>query len=279
MGDSEISHELILVCDDSPDGSWEVIKDLKMKNSEIKALNLSKNVGQHNAILAGLSIAVNPLVVTMDDDLQHDPRDIQKLIAALEPGVDVVYAEFASKHHPFWKKIGSTFNNLVASIILQKPRNLYLSPFRIIRKEIVDQVLLFRGPFAYIDGLLISSTKRIKSVLVSHNKRFSGKSLYGFSKSLKLWVQMATNTSIAPLRFTTILGIAVASLSFLIGVLLVVTKLIDSAYPVGWASLIVTVLFLSGIQLLSLGVLGEYLGKAALALSGKPQYVIKDQIN
>ena len=269
--------ELILVCDASPDNSWSVIKRLRNEYSEIKGILLRKNSGQHNAVFAGLAAASFPIVVTLDDDLQHDPKDIPLLVGSLAPGVDVVYGTFVNRHHPLWKKLGSQFNSFMASAILGKPKKIYLSPFRIIKKELVDEILKFRGPFVYIDGLILAMTESIVSANVSHHRRSKGKSNYSFAKSVKLWLEMATTTSIRPIRIMTIFGATLSMVSIIAGVLLVLQRLTLNLFPTGWASIIVTVLLFSGVQLLSLGMIGEYLGKTSLAVNGLPQSLEKER--
>jgi glycosyltransferase involved in cell wall biosynthesis len=275
---AQYKYELILVCDSSPDESWQVIKGLKTEYPQLKALLLRRNVGQHNAIMAGLAKASAQVIVTMDDDLQHDPFDIPKLVTQIESGADVVYGEFHEREHALWKKLGSYFTNAVATRVIGKPKGLYLSPFRAIKKEIVDDILRFKGPYAYVDGLIIQATSAIKSVPVTHGKRHEGTSLYGMSKSVMLWLQMLTTTSITPLRFTALLGLSLSAFSLFLGLLLIIQKFTLDLMPIGWSSLIVTVLFVSGVQLFSLGMIGEYLGKTALLVSGKSQYNVREYI-
>jgi glycosyltransferase involved in cell wall biosynthesis len=277
MTENNYDYELILVCDASPDNSWSEIKRLKTKFPTIKGILLRNNSGQHNAVLAGLAEAKNSIVVTMDDDLQHDPRDIPKLIEALVPETDVVYGAFRNRNHPIWKKAGSKFNNGVATFVLGKPQELYLSPFRVIRQEIVLELLEFKGPFVYIDGLILAMTNSIKSVEVAHYSRKTGKSHYGFSKSIKLWLEMTTTTSIRPIRMMTLFGGAISLVSIFAGVFLIFQRLFLEVFPAGWASVMVTVLLFSGVQLLSLGLVGEYLGKTAMAVNGLPQSLEKER--
>jgi polyisoprenyl-phosphate glycosyltransferase len=279
MTASSTVYELIFVCDGSPDESWAVIGDLAEGNPSIRGVLLQNNFGQHNAIMCGMAYATKDVIVTMDDDLQHSPRDIEHLVAAIQPGVQVVYGHFTNRHHSFLKRLGSKFNNLLASLILGKRPNLYLSPFRAIRKEVVNEIIKFKGPFVYVDGQILEVTRAIKSVDVEHHRRFDGKSGYSFAKSLSLLMHMATTTSLIPLRLSTLVGLSMSVISFLAGLVIIVLRLSGSSTPVGWASLIVTVLFASGVQLFALGVLGEYLGKIALASVGRRQYVVEDTTN
>jgi undecaprenyl-phosphate 4-deoxy-4-formamido-L-arabinose transferase len=278
MSASSKSYELILVCDGSPDDSWSVIKALAAQNSSIRGVLLRNNFGQHNAVLCGMARSDGEVVVTMDDDLQHSPKDILALVSGLSLGYQVVYGKFQNRQHSFWKRIGSRVNDIAASLILGKPRNLYLSPFRAIRREVVQEIVKFTGPFVYIDGQILEITNSISSVLVSHQQRFDGTSGYSFAKSLRLLVNMATSTSLVPLRFTALAGLWLSLASFGAGIVIATLKLLGSSAPVGWASLIVTVLFAAGVQLFTLGVLGEYLGKVSLASVGKRQYVVQETL-
>jgi len=270
------SYELILVNDVSPDQSWEVIVDLASRSPAIRGLCLTKNVGQHNATMAGLSAVRGDVVVIMDDDLQHPPDAIARLIESVRSGADVCYTRYANRQHEAWKKIGSRFNDRIATILLKKPPGLYLSSFKALRRSIVDQVVKYDGPYAYVDGLILDITRRIDVVTIEHQARFSGEGNYNLRQSISLWLKMATSFSVFPLRVATILGMLLTAVSVLGIVLIVSLKLMHPSLATGWASLIVTVLFVGGIQTFCLGMLGEYLGRAYLKINKKPQYVIRE---
>jgi hypothetical protein len=175
--------------------------------------------------------------------------------------------------------MGSRLNNVVADYLLQKPHDLYLSPFRAMRSEIRDEILKYRGPYVYVDGLILQATRNIATVDVDHYERFAGTSRYGMRKSISLWLKMATNFSIVPLRLTSMLGMLFAGLGFLLALLFVVQRFTINVMPVGWSSLIVTLLILGGAQLLALGMIGEYLGRVLLTMNGRPQYVIDQTVD
>ena len=177
------SYELILVNDDSPDTSWEVIASLALTHPFVVGVDLRKNVGQDNAIMAGLHYASGEVVVIMDDDLQHDPADIAALCRALGQGADVVYARFARKRQALWKNLGSWLSDRVAVIVLGKPKDIYLSPYKAMRKEIVDEIVKYDGPFTYVDGLIFSITSHIKQIDVEHHPRLAGRSNYNLIRS------------------------------------------------------------------------------------------------
>lgn len=272
------NYEIIFVCDRSPDNSWRVIQALSTDHLEVYGILLRMNAGQHNALMAGFAKARGEIIVTMDDDLQHSPADIPKLLLEIKKGYDVVYARFKNRNHALWKIAGSRLNNLVAGYLMQKPRDLYLSPFRAMKAAIRDDILCYRGPYVYVDGLILSVTRNIASVDVDHHDRYAGDSRYGLSKSVSLWLKMATSFSIVPLRLTSLLGLFFSGLGFLLAILLVVQKFTLNLMPIGWSSLIVTILIIGGVQLLALGMLGEYLGRVLLTINSRPQYVIDETV-
>lgn len=278
MSAMQMNYEIIFICDNSPDNSWSIIESIANINSHVQGLLLRTNVGQHNALIAGLNHCHGKVIITMDDDLQHSPKDIPLLIDKLNIGFDVVYTEFLNREHPLWKKFGSAINNLFATILIGKPRNLYLSPYRAFTREIRDELVRYRGPFVYIDGLILTATKNISSIEITHHRRHAGVSHYGIKKSFSLWMQMATGFSLAPLRITSAAGILSALIGFSAGIYLIAEILISKNTPPGWASIIVSVLIIGGIQMLAIGVLGEYLGRVLLTLNAKPQFVISKKI-
>jgi undecaprenyl-phosphate 4-deoxy-4-formamido-L-arabinose transferase len=272
------NYEIIFVCDRSPDNSWRVIQSLTSDYPQVHGILLRMNAGQHNALMAGFAIARGEVIVTMDDDLQHSPADIPKLLLEIKQGSDVVYGRFKNRNHAFWKIAGSRLNNLVAGYLMQKPRDLYLSPFRAMKSVIRDDILRYRGPYVYVDGLILSVTRNITTVDVDHYDRYAGDSGYGFRKSISLWLKMATNFSIVPLRLTSLLGLLFSGLGFLLAIVFIIQKLTLDLMPIGWASLIVTILIIGGVQLLALGMLGEYLGRVLLTINSRPQYVIAETV-
>jgi undecaprenyl-phosphate 4-deoxy-4-formamido-L-arabinose transferase len=267
-------YELILVCDCSPDRSWAVIRSLAKQYPWVRGILQRMNAGQHNALMAGFSKARGRVIVTMDDDLQHAPEDIPLLLAELAQGRDMVYARFKSRKHAGWKVAGSRLNDLVAGYLMNKPKGLYLSPFRAMTADIRDDILRYQGPYVYVDGLILSVTRNIGTVDVDHHERYAGDSGYSLRKSISLWLKMATNFSIVPLRITSFVGLCFAGVGFILALVLIIQKLTLDRMPIGWSSLIVTVLIVGGVQLLALGMLGEYLGRVLLILNSRPQYVV-----
>ena len=267
--------ELVLVDDCSPDNSWEVIQRLAKTHAFVQGATLSRNFGQHNAIMAGLNLVSGQYVVLMDDDLQHPPEAIPSMLDKLAAGADVCYTNYANRQHAAWKIAGSKFNDLMASWLLSKPKGLYLSSFKALKRGVVDQIRNHEGPFAYLDGLILDITRRIATVEIQHGTRAYGEGNYSFKKSISLWLRMVTGTSIVPLRMVTLMGALLALIGFLGAIFVVVSSYLYPNESKGWASIIVTILLVSGFQTLFIGVLGEYLGRIHLRLNNKPQYLFR----
>ena len=271
-------HEIVLVNDNSPDDSLEICGELiRRTRVPVTLVDLARNYGEHNAVMAGLRQARGSHVITMDDDLQNPPGEVVRLLRhAQQTGADLVYARPIEKQHAGWRNLGSRFTNRVADYVLDKPKGLYLSSFRCISAFAVGQVTAYDGPFPYIDGLLLQVTQRIESLEVEHLAREHGGSNYNLRRLVRLWLSLFVNFSVMPLRLATFAGFG---LSFL-GVIGAAWAALDAIFleetPPGWASLTVAVMLLSGVQLLILGLIGEYLGRIYLTVNRKPQAVVRE---
>ncbi|MCE5194192.1 MAG: glycosyltransferase [Nitrospiraceae bacterium] len=272
-------YEVILVNDCSPDESWQIIEKLCDCYPSFKGINLMKNTGQHNAIMAGLNHTNGRTIVMMDDDLQHSPKYIIQLFLKINEGFDVCYTKFKERKHSLWKVLGSAFNDKAATIMLGKPKKIYLSSFKAISSDVKNIIITYTGPFAYVDGLILMATNNLTSIEVEHYERHEGKGNYTFAKGIMLWMKMATIFSIVPLRIATFLGFISAIVGFILALILIIEKLTMNVPVRGWASLIVTVLIMGGIQLIALGAIGEYLGRIYININKKPQFVIKSKKN
>ncbi|MBI3481172.1 MAG: glycosyltransferase family 2 protein [Nitrosomonadales bacterium] len=266
--------ELLLVNDASPDNSWQVIRSLAQQHGFIKGISLRRNFGQHNTIMAGLHYVSGDFIVLMDDDLQHPPHAIGDMVRALRAGYDVCYTNYLNRQHAAWKKLGSQFNDWVATRLLGKPKGLYLSSFKGLRKEIAQEIIQYDGPYAYVDGLILDVTRSITTINIEHQERQDGEGNYNLRRSVSLWMKMATSFSVLPLRLATYTGFALAAISSILIVVVLVQKFLHPDITAGWASLIATILFIGGIQTLCIGVMGEYLGRTYLKLNRKPQFVV-----
>ncbi|UCD55894.1 MAG: glycosyltransferase family 2 protein [Candidatus Omnitrophota bacterium] len=278
--DLEMYHlEIILVNDGSIDDSHRVCASIFNRHKNIvKYIGLAKNFGEHNAVMAGLSRAMGDYTVVIDDDFQNPPSEIRKLIdEAVSGGFDVVYSFYEKKHHSPFRNLGSAFNNLVASLLLDKPRELYLSSFKCMNRFIVQELIKYKGPFPYIDGLILRSTRKIGKVMVKHADRKEGKSGYTLKKLVKLWLNMFVNFSVLPLRISTFLGFLFLILGMVSSIYIIFERILNPDLPVGFASILVAILVFGGTQLLMLGMIGEYLGKLFLSNNQTPQYVIREE--
>lgn len=272
-------HEIVLVNDGSPDDSLAVCRDLvERARVPITLIDLSRNYGEHNAVMAGLRHARGAHVITMDDDLQNPPEEVERLLAfAQESGHEVIYTHYDEKRHAIWRNLGSRFTNWVAGFVLDKPKGFYLSSFRCMSAFVVREVTRYEGPFPYVDGLILQVTQDIDRLLVRHLPRAVGRSNYTVRRLLRLWLSMFVNFSVMPLRLSTAVGFAL-SLVGTIGSIVALTEALFFDPPAGWASLMAAVLLLSGVQLVILGIVGEYLGRLYLTANKKPQAVVKSMI-
>lgn len=269
--------EIILVNDGSPsDNSAEICKELSLNNPLVHYISLRRNFGEHNAVMCGLNFVSGEIVGILDDDLQNPPSEIARMADELQKGFDVVFGKYREKKHSWFRNIGSRFNDLAATALLDKPADLYLSSFKVIRLPVVREIIKYTGPFPYIDGLIFRVTRNVTSLPVEHRPRDVGQSNYTFRRLVRLWLNMFLNFSILPLRIVTAMG----TISFLLGLLLAVITLIEwltsSTIPLGYASLFIAVMMLSGAQLISLGLIGEYVGKSYMVQNGTPQWIIKE---
>lgn len=267
--------EIVLVEDCSPDNSGDVMRGLASKYPWVVCVHLSRNFGEHNAVLCGLNYARGEFVVIMDDDLQNPPSEVRRMVAEIEAGYDVVYSRYERKQHHWFRNLGSKLNDRVANVMLNKPRDLYLSSFKALSRFVVDEVTKFDGPFPYIDGLILRATRNIRVVTVEHHARAVGTSGYTLTKLVRLWVNMFTSFSILPLRVSSLFGLLVAGVGVVLALVFAVERLRHPELPLGWASLMISVLVLAGVQLFALGMLGEYLGRMFLKVGGEPQFVVR----
>jgi glycosyltransferase involved in cell wall biosynthesis len=269
--------EIVLVNDNSPDNSETVCEGLFKKYPDIVCFfSLAKNVGEHNAVMAGLNQATGDYMVIMDDDFQNPITEVAKLVNyAAQNDCDVTYTYYRKKKHSFFRNLGSRFNDKVANVMLKKPKNLYLSSFKALNRFIVDEIKKYDLPYPYIDGLILRTTDKIAKVEVEHRERAIGRSGYTFTKLVRLWLNMFTSFSILPLRVSAIMGMIFSLLGLALGVFTVIEKLANPDLPIGYAATIVVISIFAGIQLLSLGMIGEYVGRIFMSFNKKPQYTIR----
>lgn len=267
--------EIVFVDDGSPDHSWQVLRELRTAHPErIVAIQLMRNFGQHNTLMCGFRHARGRIIVTMDDDLQNPPEEVPKLVRALQEGdLDLVYGSYGEKQHSGWRNLGSTLVNTFYRITFRNP--VTVTSFRAIRRELLDSIFTYNLNFTFVDGLLAWNTQRIGSVPVEHRPRAAGRSSYNFPKLLVLALNLFTNFSLLPLQLVSLLGFLSATCGLLTTLCYLMLYLTHRIGVPGYTSTIIAVMVLGGLQLMSLGIMGEYLGRLHLNVNRKPQYTVR----
>ena len=268
--------EIILVNDCSPDNTFDVIRELCREYTNICGVNLARNFGQHAALMAGFHKVKGDILVCMDDDGQTPAFAIKDLLQGLEEGSDVVYAKYEHKHHNAFRNFGSRVNDLMLKFMLGKPADLYVSSFFAARRFIVDEMLRYQNAYPYVIGLVLRATRNIKNVTVEHQDRKAGESGYTLSKLLGLWFNGFTAFSEKPLRVATMIGTGCAFLGFLYGLYTIIKKLVNPMVPIGFSSLMSALMFIGGMLMLMVGLVGEYIGRMYICMNNAPQYVVRE---
>ena len=276
---SAYEYEIVLVNDSSPDNTYEVIRELCAQRKDICGIDLARNFGQHAALMAGFGYAHGDVVVCLDDDGQTPAAEVGKLLDKIEEGYDVVYAKYVHKQHSGFRNFGSKINELMARVMLGKPKELYLSSYFAAKKFVVEEMLRYTNPYPYVIGLVLRTTKSIANVEVTHREREVGTSGYTIGKLFGLWFNGFTAFSIKPLRIATALGCITACGGFAYGIYTIIKKFVNPSVPVGFSAMMAALVFLGGMVMLMLGLIGEYIGRIYISLNNSPQYVIRESIN
>lgn len=271
-------YEVILVNDASPDDTWETIKKLvtEYPQAHITGVNFARNFGQHAALMAGFREMTGDILVCLDDDGQTPADEVGKLLERIEAGDDVVYAKYGHKQHSRFRNWGSRVNDHMTCKLLGKPKELYVSSYFAAKRFIVDEMVRYKNAYPYIIGLVLRTTKKISNVEVNHRERQSGSSGYTLSKLFGLWMNGFTAFSIKPLRIATVTGCVCAGVGFVYGIYTIIKKCINPNVPVGFSALITATVFIGGMLMLMLGLVGEYIGRMYISMNDSPQYVIRE---
>lgn len=270
--------EIVLVNDGSPDNTANVITKLCEANTKIKGVLLSKNFGQANATMAGFSKASGNLIVCCDDDGQSPIRELKKLIDEIDKGYDVVFAKYRVRTAGVKSKIGSYVNNQMLYFLLGKPKDLAMGNFWATRRYVVQQLLDCKNPYPFIAGLLLKVTNQMSNVEMDQLKRHEGKSTYSLLKLFGLWLNGFTAFSVIPLRAASLIGLTTFIISILMVLQIIYTRLTNPGIPIGYSSVITSVLGMGGLIMLTLGLIGEYVGRIYLNINAVPQFVVKKEI-
>ena len=273
------TYEVITVNDSSPDQVLSVLKEESASDRYLKVLDLAKNFGKHAALMAGYAYAEGDIIISVDDDGQCPVNQLWKLLEPLEQGYDISIAQYSAKKQSTFKNFGSFVNAKMTQILLKKPKELQLSNFSAMKKFVCAEILKYQNPYPYIDGLFLRTTGRIANVPMEERERQAGSSGYTLIKSLNLWLNGFTAFSVLPLRFATVLGISFSVVGFLFGLWTIIRKIFNPDIMAGYSSLMAVVLFVSGILMMMLGLIGEYIGRIYISINNSPQYVIREAIN
>lgn len=270
--------EFVLVNDGSKDGTFEEIKKLGAEHPNVCGVNLMRNFGQHNALMASLQYANGDYILGMDDDLQTHPSQIFKLIHKIEEGYDLVYGTYPEKKNSSLKNLSSKLNEVSSRIMLNRPKEIVSSNFWIITKAVKEEVKKYDSFNPYIDGIFYRVTHNIGNVEVEHFKREFGTSNYTLKKLMNLWLAY-WNFSVIPLRVSFFLGMFSALAGVLIAIAVVINKIVYPDITMGWSSTLCVMVLFFGLVLMVLGIIGEYLGKIILILNNTPQYIVRETVN
>lgn len=274
----EYDYEIILVNDCSPDNVWNVISERAKTDDKVIGINLSKNFGQHSALMAGYNNVSGDIVVSLDDDGQTPACDVFKLIDELDKGYDIVYAQYPETRQSCFRRLGSNFTKKITDYLFDiKGDNRKGSSYFVAKRYLVDEMVKYKNAYPYLAGLVLRSTRNISVVNIEHRSRIEGQSGYSINKLLALWLNGFTAFSIKPLKLGTYCGFFLAALGFVYAMVTVIRKLfITPMMEAGWSSIISIMLVIGGVVLIMLGLMGEYIGRIYICINNSPQYVVKE---
>jgi glycosyltransferase involved in cell wall biosynthesis len=271
-----IEYELVLVNDGSRDESWPRIVAAARGDPRVHGLNLARNYGQHNALLAGIRAARGETIATIDDDLQNPPEEIPKLLAKLAEGYDVVYGSASERRHGLLRAVGTRLTKLALRVAIGDAIAGDVTAFRVFRTRLRDSFAGYAGPYVSIDALLSWGTTRFAAIPVVHAARAEGRSSYGFARLATHALNVLTGFSTRPLRAASLVGLLFTFFGLGVFVYAVVRWLVGGAVP-GFPFLASIISIFAGVQLVTLGVIGEYLARMHLRIMDRPPYAIVEE--
>ncbi len=270
-----LAYELILANDGSPDNTWAVIQQLATDHPWVRGICLMRNYGQQNALLAGIRSARFDTIMTMDDDLQHPPEEIPKLLAKFSEGFDVVYAPPESEQHGLLRDLGSVITKIGLQSVMGAETARMVSAWRVFRTPLRDAFADFHSPYVNLDVLLTWATSQFGAIRMRHDPRTQGKSNYNFRKLVRHSLNMITGFSVLPLRFASFIGFVFTFFGVLILAYVLMKYLIYGSVVAGFPFLASIIAIFSGAQLFALGIIGEYLARMHFRTMDKPSYTIR----
>lgn len=277
--DGRYDYEIICVNDYSPDNTLDSLKKIALANERVKVVALSRNFGQHSALMAGFNYVSGDIVVCLDDDGQNPPEEMFKLIDKLDEGYDLVSAKYEEEKRSFIRRIGTKISFAMSSYFINKPKDIDLNSYYVFRRYVLDEVIKYKNAYPFVHGLILRVTRNMANVVISHDQRIEGSSGYSFKKLFGLWMNGFTAFSEKPLRLAAIIGWITAFLGFLYGIFIIIRKIVMPGIAVGYSSIMAVMLFLCGMIMMFMGLLGEYIGRIYISLNNAPQYAVKEVIN
>lgn len=276
---SEYDYEIIAVNDYSPDNVLDKLYYLSKNNKKVKVINFAKNMNRPGAVMAGLNYAKGDYVVVMDDDGQCPMNNFWQLLQPLLDGHDVSIASYPERKQSIFKDFGTLVNKKMTQFILDRPKDMQFTNFMVMKSYIVKEITNYKNPYPYYTGLLLRTTSDIINVQMDERERFSGSTTFTFGKMLGMWLNGLTAFSIKPLRLSSLVGVICAIIGFIFGIVTIIRKLVVQNISVGWSSTVSIMLFIGGLIMLMLGMIGEYIGRIYISINNSPQYVVKETIN
>ncbi len=276
---NEYDYEIIAVNDCSPDNVYDVLKANAKNNKKLKVIDLAKNVGKHAVLMAAFAEVQGDYVICVDDDGQCPIDHLWELIEPLNNGYDMSIAKYPKNKQAVYKNIGSKINSIMTRVLLDKPKDFVFSNFVARKRFVCEKTIEYKNPYPYLEGISLSITRNIAFVPMEERNRISGTTGYSLRKSISLWLNGFTAFSVKPLRISSFVGLICAIIGFVFGIVTIVRKLVVSSVSVGWSSTVSIMLFIGGLLMLMLGMIGEYIGRIYISINNSPQYVVREKIN
>ncbi len=274
---SDYDYEVICVCDHSPDNVWNVIRNIAAKNPKVHGILFAQNFGQHAALMAGYRASEGDYVVTIDDDGQTPVDQTFILLEALLSGdFDVVYGKYEERKDNDFRKLGTRMNNFMLEYFVGKPKALHMTSYYIAKKFVIKKMCEYTHAFPYTWGLVLRTTKNVGNAVIRHSERLEGESGYTLTKLLSLWMNGFTAFSVKPLRITAGVGIVFSLIGLGLLIFTIIDRFVHPDIVAGYTALMSVLLIIGGLVLLSLGMIGEYIGRIYMCINNTPQFVIRE---
>lgn len=272
--DNRYDYEIVCVNDGSTDGTYAVLRELAV-NTKIKVIDLSRNFGQHSALMAGFRHVEGDIIVCLDDDGQNPPEEMFRLIDKLEEGYDLVSAKYPKDKRGFIRRFGSKISFAMSRYLIDMPRDIELNSYYVMKRFVVDEIVKYRNAYPFVHGLALRVTRKIANVEVSHDNRMVGNSGYNLNRLINLWLNGFTSFSEKPLRIASIVGMISAGVGMVYAIFIIIRRLMGDIVATGYSSMMAALLIFCGMIMLFLGLLGEYVGRIYICINNAPQYAIR----